>query len=621
MIFFPFIYKDELLYSICARYHRNSGNENYKTTMYELFGTNNVCATTLFTTHLNNLSQKLPVADTYISKDFITNHTFLPYYAPFIPEKRYHELHQIMSNGNGTGLYMKLGKVASTIKSPKKLRICYECLKEDISTKGEVILRRTHQAEGVKLCSKHHILLIDSEIPYSEKKNKHELLNVEKCISYEESIRTEINDCLEIEHLKFIANQTYYLLNNRIKPLGQKNITAFYIGKLKKKGFVTASERIRWRDLIPVFNQFYGEELLNELNCFINIYKEDTWLHKLLRKPRVSCHPLRHILLLGFLGETVSSMESQLKDISYKPFGSGPWLCLNKAAEHYKKNVITSCAITRDYKTSLPVGTFSCSCGFIFSRKGPDKSPEDLFKIGRIKEFGDVWENKLKQLVNSKLSLRNKAEILGVDPKTVKNRLDFNDRLRIKLTTNVISKKNEYRKQWAGLIKDNSEKSITEIRSFNPKVYMWLYRNDKEWLKNNYPKTKKPSSCEGSKRVDWNQRDYEIAEKIQYIVQEIQEETSTIIRITKNEIGRRLGKLSFLNNNLDKMPEVEKILQEKIESVEQFQVRRVKNIIKEFKRSKANIKEWEVIRAAGLNRKYAELHNVLIQEEIQKNPY
>ncbi|MBV7508769.1 hypothetical protein KW850_26500 [Bacillus sp. sid0103] len=52
---------------------------------------------------------------------------------------------------------------------------------------------------------------------------------------------------------------------------------------------------------------------------------------------RVSCHPLRHILLLVFLQETISSMVSQIDKSSYKSFGDVPWICLNKAAKHFQK--------------------------------------------------------------------------------------------------------------------------------------------------------------------------------------------------------------------------------------------------------------------------------------------
>lgn len=614
MIFFPFLYDDELLYSVIARYHQYSGNDNPKTTMDELFGSNNVCASTIFPTHLSTLVQRFSDSDTYTSNYLITNHTFLPYYSPFIPEERYQELSRMMKEGNGTTLYMKLGKTASTIKSPKTLRYCLECIMNDTAKNGEAYWHRTHQVEGVKLCPIHQTWLIESEIPYAERKNKHEFISLELIIS---NAAMEINKKtidLELEHLKFITEQTHYLLNSSIKPLGIKNLNKFYINRLRQKGLATVSGRIRWLDLIPMFNQYYGEKLLSDLNCFIDTRKEDTWLHKLLRKPRVSCHPLRHILFLGFLEETVSSMVSQFKKMSYKPFGSGPWLCLNKVAEHYQKPVITSCVITRDYKTGLPVGTFSCSCGFVYSRKGPDETSEDRFKIGRIKVFGLVWERKLSDVAKLDISLRKKAELLGVDPMTVKRKLILNDRNNVESIND--KKREEYREQWIGLLQNHSEKSITEIRILNPKIYSWLYRNDKEWLRSNYPETKKPIVDTFKKRVDWDQRDQETARKVELIAKEILLETNKLIRVTKNEIGRRLDMLSFLSKNLDKLPNTKEVLNESLESVEQFQIRRIKYIVGSLRNTKSDIKEWEVIRAAGLKRQYAEKLKNIIQQEI-----
>lgn len=103
------------------------------------------------------------------------------------------------------------------------------------------------------------------------------------------------------------------------------------------------------------------------------------------------------------------------------PFGLGSWPCLNKAANHYRDPVFDECVLTRCSSTKLPVGTFSCSCGFVYSRRGPDKNEIDKFRIGRIKSFGPVWHSKLKVLNEGTISLRKKAAILGVNPMTVKN--------------------------------------------------------------------------------------------------------------------------------------------------------------------------------------------------------
>lgn len=111
------------------------------------------------------------------------------------------------------------------------------------------------------------------------------------------------------------------MLNNIIKPFGLENSRNFYGTRLKQKGLATLTGRIKWIELIPMFNQFYGSALLNELNSYVSRADKDTWLHKVLRKPKVSCHALRHILLLGFLGESIFSLEQHINDVNFAPFG------------------------------------------------------------------------------------------------------------------------------------------------------------------------------------------------------------------------------------------------------------------------------------------------------------
>jgi len=313
-------------------------------------------------------------------------------------------------------------------------------------------------------------------------------------------------------------------------------------------------------------------------------------------------------LLLGFLDETISSLENKINNISYEPFGSKPWPCLNKAANHFQEAVVDSCVITRDFKTHNPVGTFACDCGFVYSRKGPDKNADDRYKIGRIKSFGVVWKRKLGELSKQDLSLRKKAVILGVDPMTVKNKLNPKMGCKENDLTEVLE---EYRRTWSLLLENNQGKTITEIRSLNFKIYMWLYRNDKGWLYENYPKTVVKTQV-SKIRIDWDKRDTNIAKQVKLIAKEIISDTEELIRVTKNEVGRRMVGISLaaLYKNLKKMPKTQKALNTYIESIEQFQIRRIRYIAK----TNPSFKEWELIRAAGLSRKFVEKHKEFIKK-------
>lgn len=609
MIYFPSLLPDEILYSALSRYHRNSGSENYKLTMVDLFGDATVCASLLFPSHLATLCKRMPIGSTTTPVELIANHTFLPYYTLFIPEKRNVEMKEIMSSKQGNSVYMKIGKPSSSIKSLKWLYYCPSCVINDRDIYGEAYWHRSHQSEGIFICHKHGTTLIGSNVSHSNQSNKHELVPLEsilgnKAINHCDSIQPQ-----SFEILKYIAEQTYLLLNTHLNPLGLDKINRFYVTKLQRKGLANHLGRIRWADLIFGFNRFFGKEMLMDFQSYIKPSQEATWLHKLLRKPRVACHPLRHLLVLRFLGETFESMTNEISDckLSYEPFGKGPWPCLNKVANHYKESIILLCDITRCSKTGQPVGTFECSCGFIYARKGPDQTIDDRFRIGRIKSFGDEWNDKLRIMSHQNISLREMARKLSCDPKTVVSNLSNKDINRIS-TVDQERGSIRYREEWMELIRDNRWLTVTELRRQNQAAYMWLYRHDRTWLFEHVPIKKKRVTK--NERINWEERDKQLAKEVQITAADdiVNGNSDKLIRVTKTEIGRRIGKLGLLFKGLHKLPETAKQLGTVLESVEEFQTRRIKRKAVELINTNAVIKRWELIRASGLKEKFIEIH-------------
>ncbi|TYS57324.1 hypothetical protein FZC74_16670 [Sutcliffiella horikoshii] len=611
MLFFPMVYKDELLYSVLARYHQYSGNENFKHSLNEVFGSSTVCTTLFFPSSISNLSNNLP-PHSFTPNHIIESHTILPYYKPWIPLKRYSTLINKMLNEKGSDLYMLLGRTASSVKSKQSLYYCEDCVKFERKMYGEAYWHRTHQLDGVLVCHIHRKFLIMSKIDLSKRTNKHSLFTLDNSIETNDSKRIVYNRD-NFKHLLTVAEQSYTLLESRFTAITPEKLRFFYVSKLREMEFVTLSGNIRWKKLIASFTSYYGESVLKECKSNISVEAEDTWLHKVLRKPRGSCHPLRHILLISFLGETVKSLLTKLNIDNYTPFGAGPWPCLNKAADHYKEAIITTVKITKDFKSSNPVGTFKCTCGFSYSRKGPDFVTEDRYRIGRIKEFGDVWREKLKETNKSELSLRKKAEVLGVDPKTVINQLLKDDQININVESISSDIKHSQKQQWLKLINENTGLSISELRKSNSNLYMWLYRNDREWLKEHSPKKIRIKSK--GLIIDWKQRDIQIAELAKSKVKDILNEKK-ILRVTKNEIGRRMGNINLLYKNMHKLPKTKLFLESRLESIEEFQMRRIKEVIKKLMLNRGVVKEWEVIRESGLKPKYANKHKQFIKRRI-----
>lgn len=420
LIFFPTVYPDELLYSAFARYHRNSGNESSRQTMKELFDNPSTCSSIWFPSQLDHLTSQIP-GHVYSSDELIQKHTLIPYFTPFIPPERDKKIKETVKVNTCSSANMLLGRAAFSVKPKQRLMYCTGCVIEDRAKYGEAYWHRCHQLEGVYLGPSHLEPLLQSNISHQMQKSRYQYITLEKVIvDVGVSISTDISPG---GYSEYIAVQSLLLLEKQFPSVGLQSINQYYVSRLRSEGYVCkASNRIRWDKLIPAFNSYYDSEFLAYFHGTIN--EHDSWLHKLLRKPRVSCHPLRHLVLLGFLGETVERMLKSLSEgptIDFEPFGKGPWPCLNKTAEHYKQPVIMSVKITRGSKTGNPVGTFTCNCGFIYSRTGPDKTDSDRFKIGKIKEFGPVWKKRHAELLLQNLSLRKQAEILGCDPTTVLN--------------------------------------------------------------------------------------------------------------------------------------------------------------------------------------------------------
>lgn len=93
------------------------------------------------------------------------------------------------------------------------------------------------------------------------------------------------------------------------------------------------------------FTLFYGEEFLEAMQSSVDILSESCWLKSITRKHRKSFHPIRHLLLIYFLGEEIDTFY-QYAHKEYKPFGEGPYFCLNPAAKHYKQRVIPNVKTT-----------------------------------------------------------------------------------------------------------------------------------------------------------------------------------------------------------------------------------------------------------------------------------
>ncbi|WP_232756282.1 TnsD family transposase [Macrococcoides caseolyticum] len=548
--FFTNPYPNELLYSAIARYHFYSGNLDCKDTLEELFGSRCVIPSVEIGSYFSVLAEKL--GPHYSVESLLSNHTIYPYYASFLSKARQQEVLQDVLQ-DGQALYTRLGMIAGSVCKKDGLYYCAECAKADDAQYGEPYIHREHQLQGINYCLHHEVSLrkypttTDSRIQYVRFELKHmNLTAIYETDPYKDIAVT-------------IAKQAYQLLQLPLHGLSREIISSKYRALLRERNLITASNCVRQKELYQAFESHFPKDFLQLYESELNEAYEYNWLKVLLRNSKRHVHPLRHLFLLDFLQQDIESFGTTSADQG--AFGNGPFPCLNKAASHYKQFIIQDVDVTRDSKTKNLIGTFTCSCGFIYARK----QSTDIFKIGRVKEFGHVWHQKLIELSCENISIRAIARELGVDSKTVKKYLEqpsFKlDQQKVPIT---VSNLDSYKAEFITIVQKHPQSSRTQLRKTYQKEYMYLYRHDKEWLFSILPAHQKRYN--EVKTVDWSKRDKQYTIAIKTLYEQLWASEKPI-RITTSLLGKRLGIIANLERHLEQLPITKRLLEQITEIV------------------------------------------------------
>jgi hypothetical protein len=389
-----------------------------------------------------------------------------------------------------------------------------------------------------------------------------------------------------------VARNAAWLLEWKEGRFGSNLLRERYYNHLLRRGLAYYNGNVRASELAAKFNEHYPAQLLESLNCQINDHYRN-WLLRILHSGSVgiSQHPIRHILLILFLGCTTEDFFTSSE--TYKPFGDGPWPCLNHAADHFRQSVVAECRITDNLvkgKTGRPFGTFRCDCGFVYNRVGPDTSEDDRYRIDSVESYGPLWEKVLRKAwADTSISVAGAARRLGVSDLTV-----VRYAIRLDLPMNIpnarqvspktierhknfrMSRKEaleHYRKEWLSVLQANPNASRRRLMTVASFLYLWLRKNDDEWLEAHLPPVIKGDRKNELK--DWQRIDLELSAAVEAASKRIRETSERPVRVSLAAIVREVGHKAWLEQSLDRLPLTSNSLEACLESVEDFLIRRV----------------------------------------------
>jgi len=586
--FFPTPYPDELLYSVCARYAERVGYPSRVRVVRELFGTESAAIVDL-PKRLNHFLGELPPHD-YSFETILAENTVFRFFAHFLPLERLPLLHAVMAGSDGSSPRIHIGVTKWGFKSPATLRFCPECVIADREIYRETYWHRIHHLSGIDVCATHRVSLEDSDAG--------EEVTIRRCrfISADANVRDSkprgVDPRFESVIIR-MAEDAKWLLEYDGPVLGASVLRERYHNLLLQRRFAYYNGGIKATKLLRCFRAFYSEEFLSALNCRLH----DgwcNWLFSILSRnafPYVQ-HPLRHLLLISFLGVTIQEVFKEF--VEYKPFGAGPWPCHNKASDHFGEPVAECQVIDHPQRRDCPLGIFSCRCGFVYTRFGAESESD---RHNSILSYGFVWEERLVTLwSDTRIHLRDVASELGVSQLSV-----IRHALRLKLPINApgahrVGPKTlkrytkEYRPQrdesirihrqaWLTTRKTHPEAKRNELIGLANSTYLWLRRFDETWIESNLPPRQRDrvSKC-AVPQLDWKAIDGWLPDKISSAAGRIRAKGPEPVRVSITEIIREIGHSNWITRAVDlgRLPGTAKALAENLESFEDFKIRVVR---------------------------------------------
>jgi hypothetical protein len=611
---FPDPYPDELLYSVFARLNDRMQYPSRKGMLRDIFGNEHANAPVYLPSHLEYLTKVLPPAHRYTVDRLIDDHTLAPYYALFLPPERYVQLRADMRGDGGQNIHFRagLGKVPGV----ERFRFCPLCIEDDRWQFGECYWHRVHQAPGVEVCPIHGLYLQQSELRIWNRKAKDAFISAEVVLG-QVLPGPEMPVLPPDEPLLQVAHDVMWLLNQRHLSPDPDTLQRRYLNVLYERQLADSAYRVITAKFLTAFKAYYPPTLLNRLNCELNEDRGVSWPLRLLRPACGVRYPVCHLLIMRFLGYTAA--EFFKLSAERKPFGRGPWPCLNPASDHYRQFRIKECDVVFNPNLNNVVGTFVCTkCGFIYTRLGPETSPEEQFQMRAIKTFGHVWDATLQKLwADPSINLKMLRQQLGISARTLhqcairlelpypKPGLNNSYHRKPKLPSRreeiLPATRESYRAAFLAAKEKHPDAGITALKEKIPDVCLWLSRHDHAWFEANKPilkynRREKPTT----NYADWHSRDTEFVVKVKPTAWRLKNMPERPVRVTKTMLAREIGIRHSMY--LPKLPLTSQALTEAVDTRDEYDTRRVWWAVDYYRQEKIKPKRWQLIRRAGVHK-------------------
>lgn len=473
----PELLEDESVYSWCARFHRINGCYESRVTSRVLFGHPTAGLRHDIPGHMGEFQCRTQNA-LGNSRELLLKRTLFCFHSPFLPIELEDELLNLLIAGDNTIVRKQLGLERAGLPNVNQLKFCPECVAEQIQENGVAWWLISQQLPTAFLCRTHGEWLCS----VMAKQYRGVFRNFQTPL---ESLQGHTPKHHELtsadrESLVSLAHWANQVQNSAGSRFSDATLRHCYLLKAKAQGWLAFDGSLRMQKVRDVFIDKYGGVLqLFGSEFFGDLHGVNAgFLAYMFRKLPSRRHPLKHLLLMNLLFESVEELLEINQKIQ-RILTIGGEEAVNKMMRDGQSKLLK--LVTAD---GLPVSQAAAEVGTSNS-----SAVKYLNNIG-MKErslrphiVGTAKEQKLRKLLMEGVDRSEVATTLGVRPAFIKDYLaNRPDLKKIWMDAHRILQVQLHREQLSTMLKKHSDLPIKSIRRLPNNGFQWLYTNDLEWL-------------------------------------------------------------------------------------------------------------------------------------------
>lgn len=501
----PATLPDESLFSRICRFLAKAGLTRSEC-LNNLLGNKRASVHPWLTANLSTLSQYSEES----AHELWLNQTLRPLFAYYLIE---HQSKIRDLNAGASELTRACQLSAFRERELLSIKYCPICAKDDIYNYGVSYWHCIHQIPGVVACAKHSVFLIHRDMPDRVHLSNHFLPLPSGNFERSNSLATE-----------FARYSEYFI--NEIKACGTKYVSDEYRSKLKECDLTTQAGRIRRRKLVGDIYAIACRILPKDSQLAPKSREDFHYLSPLL-SDIFGQHPFKHLLLSFYLSRQDTSHRWSGNTIS-QTFPD-----LEQRCCHLLKAQLSMAQVGRE------IGKSRCYVKSVALRHhipvhlNPKKITASV-KKGIIEM---AYKGFHRDVIAKKFGVSTGSIELVIS--TTEGLVEWRKKCKAE------SLRRKYKCQITRYIQANPDAFRKDIKLRYEAAFYWLYSHCPDWLEAKLPTPQKVLRAE---RVNWEQRDIDLSEKVLALMSN----SNTVF--SRSELERMLNARGWLTSKKHKLP-------------------------------------------------------------------